>query len=99
MEEMKIENEVATEETTVDEQEEGKSKSGLAFGLELFGIGALIGGGGAVGGILTEKVIIPGVEKVFGFFKNRKKKVSKKEETNEDDYLYDENDEFEKADE
>lgn len=96
MEEMKIENEVATEETTVNEQEEGKS--GLAAGLEMFGFGALVGGGLAVGRILTEDIVIPGVKKVFGFFKNRKKKVSK-EETNEDDYLYDENDEFEKADE
>ena len=96
MEEMKIENEVATEETTVDEQEGGKS--GLAFGLECFGFGALIGAGLSAGRLLTEEVVIPGAKKIFGLFKNRKKKVSK-EETNEDDYLYDENDEFEKADE
>lgn len=97
MEEMKIENEVvATEETTVNEQEGGKS--GLGVALEMFGWGALIGGGISAGRMLTENVVIPGVKKVIGLFKNRKKKDSK-EETNEDDYLYDENDEFEKADE
>jgi len=96
MEEMKIENEVATEETTVNEQEE--EKAGFGTALEVFGLGALIGGGAAAGKLITEKVIIPGAKKLIGFFKNRKKKDSK-EETNEDDYLYDENDEFEKADE
>lgn len=96
MEEMKIENEVATEETTVNEQEGGRS--GLSVALEMFGWGALLGAGASAGRLLTENVIVPGAKKISGLFKNRKKKVSK-EETNEDDYLYDENDEFEKADE
>lgn len=96
MEEMRIENEVTTEETLNNEE---TTESNGTLGTVIIGtlIGVGIVAGEEIGKFALNKVLKPGAKKFVGLFKNRKK--NSKEETNEDDYLYDENDEFEKADE